>query len=166
MPIPTPPPPPARPRRQMPVVACCSPIIDGPAANRVARAFCRGEHYRVEAIRALAWKQCIATWWALWRAREQPVAQIAHRPPDLLKVGRCKTRSERGAFRGQKIIKASSIVGAPLSIDDEAGACLVADIPVDCRLLLDAGWQVELKASALEGDGVAAWQATGTGHVA
>src|SRR5262249_39602061 len=72
----------------------------------------------------------------------------------------------RGAFRGQKIIKASSIVGAPLSIDDEAGACLVADIPVDCGLRLDAGWQVELKASALEGDRVAAWQATGTGHVA
>ena len=115
---------------------------------------------------ALGESQCTRPWRSHYAAREETVAQLAHRAPDLLKVGHCKTRSESGAFRGQKIMEAPAIVGAPLRIDDEAAVCLVADIPGDCGRGLDAGWQVELEASVLEGDGLAAWQAAGTGHVA
>src|SRR5262245_57727389 len=144
----------------MPVAACCSPI-DGSAASRV------GSHSAV--VSAIVSRQSTrgkAGASGLCRAREQTVAQLAHRLPDLLKVGCGKSRSERGALRGQKIMEAPSIVGAPLRIDNQAGVCFVADIPGNCRLGLDASWQVELEAAALERDRVAARLATGTGHVA
>src|SRR5262249_6849660 len=82
-----------------------------------------------------------------------------------LKVGHRKTGSETGAFRRQKIMQPATIAGAPQRIDDEPGLRLEADVPGDRSLGLDAGWQVELEASALEGDRVAAGQTPGTRHV-